>query len=303
MKTRCFFTSILLVSCIFVESFAQNDDLYFIPTVKKQDTEKDKSKQTQEQESTSSYSNNEEWDVDAYNRRYATSPYINNDTVYIDDEQDIESSDWDESESLLDDNYTYSRRLLFFHAPTIGVLVSSPYYWDLCYTSYYDTFYYWNDPFYIVGWHPYPWFTFHWHTPWYDPWWHRPPIWNRPPLWGHRPPRPHNPIHGHHIVNTRRGPVGGVIWNSGRRSAVNRPASSYQIRPDRKSRRNSNNITRPNNNNDNKIRTTRPSSLNRNRTDWISRPNSNNRRTPTFRPSRNTNHNIGRPQRGGGRRR
>lgn len=149
-------------------------------------------------------------DVDEYNRRGQYAP-TDADTTW--------SENADPDEALYDD-YSCTARIIRFHSPTVGVLVSSPYYWDF----YYDLVWYdpWLYPSY--GWRAwwswgYPWY---WsaYSPWWD-WgwgwgWHRP----YPPLWhGGWNPRP---IAGNKVGQYRPGPTGGgVRYGTGyRRSNV-----------------------------------------------------------------------------------
>lgn len=77
-------------------------------------------------------------DEDEYNRRYNYSDYqgtleqaidtLSSDVQYVDDDK---NSDYDINDDESD--YRYSRRILRFHSPHVGVIVSSPYYWDLVY--------------------------------------------------------------------------------------------------------------------------------------------------------------------------
>ena len=137
-------------------------------------------------------------DEDEYNRRYNYSDYqgtleqaidtLSSDVQYVDDDK---NSDYDINDDESD--YRYSRRILRFHSPHVGVIVSSPYYWDLVYDyGAYDFLYadyYYYDPFfwgpgwgYAWGWRP--WHS--WYSPiWgyhyaYDPWFY----WGYGPMWG-----------------------------------------------------------------------------------------------------------------------
>ena len=109
-------------------------------------------------------------DEDEYNRRYNYSDYqgtieqaidtLSSDVEYVDDGK---KSDYDINDDESD--YRYSRRILRFHSPHVGVIVSSPLYWDLVYDyGAYDFLYadyYYYDPFfwgpgwgYAWGWRP-----------------------------------------------------------------------------------------------------------------------------------------------------
>ena len=137
-------------------------------------------------------------DEDEYNRRYQYSDYsgtldqtidtLRSDVEYVDDGS---KSDYDINDE--ENDYRYSRRILRFHSPHVGVIVSSPLYWDLVYSyGAYDFLYadyYYYDPFfwgpgwgYAWGWRP--WHS--WYSPiWgyhyaYDPWYY----WGYGPMWG-----------------------------------------------------------------------------------------------------------------------
>lgn len=205
---------------------AQEDDMYFIPKKKTVQHEKVEEpspvyfvpKEQRQPERTVVR------DVDEYNRRYGYSAYgaVKNDTLYLDpdsydgsetEEAVEEDGNWVNGFSGTDEDYTYAKRLLRFRSPSLGIPVSSPLYWDLCYgpdaiywnvyddgayayvfPSYWNYHYYWGRPYFSwtygygswswgFGW---GWPHYHgWHSPFYDPWyggWH-----HHHPHWGWRP--------------------------------------------------------------------------------------------------------------------
>lgn len=186
-----------------------DDDMYFGSSSKKSKTEsvKDNHRKTTSDESivssTSNMSDIEVYnstarDEDEYNRRYNYTDYqgtANQDSdmasnvEYIDDDK---KGDYDINDD--EDDYRYSRRILRFHSPNVGVIVSSPYYWDLVYVygAYdflYSDYYYYDPFFWGPGW-GYSWGWRPWHS-WYSPiWgyhyhyshWHH---WGYGPMWGH----------------------------------------------------------------------------------------------------------------------
>ena len=108
---------LLLMMLVPIGTFAQVDDMYFIPKKKGKSTVvvSDDSGSSQER----FYTGGQTMDVDAYNRRYNESDY----------ETDYES-DVTEYDDYSDDDtdYIYSSRIVRFHSPR-KVLLSSPWYW------------------------------------------------------------------------------------------------------------------------------------------------------------------------------
>lgn len=164
---------ITLLLLIPVLSKAQDDDLYFIPE-KPVTRTVDKAKTNSENHEIIDYHSSSR-NEDEYNRMYSFSGDDQNagsaDTVNV-EEDNFEDKD----------DYEYSRRILRFRSPRIGMIVSSPLYWDMVYTygAYdyiYDTYY---DPFYWgYGW-GYAWSWGPWHS-WYGPIWG----WSPPHHWYH----------------------------------------------------------------------------------------------------------------------
>ena len=124
---------------------AQDDDLYFVP-------EKPAAKVVKET-SASKYSvdDNKKDDIVDYHSSSRNEDEYNRMYNFGGDSQNAGSYDEkDEQEYAPEDDYAYSRRILRFRSPRVGLIVSSPFYWDLVYTygAYdyiYDSFY---DPFY-----------------------------------------------------------------------------------------------------------------------------------------------------------
>ena len=199
----------LLATAMAIASFsgyAQVDDMYFVPQ-KEEPKKASTVVVTYEAQHDGSEAGNDVWtageepvyatgevrDVDEYNRR----------GVWADDSLAVEDST--EMAGLPDsgDDYECSKRILRFCTPTIGVAVSSPLYWDLCYgpnAIYWDVYddgvyayafpsswstFYWG---YSWGWPYYSYWGWGgpWYAGWYDPWYWR-PYWHYP-HWGHPGP-------------------------------------------------------------------------------------------------------------------
>lgn len=171
---------------------AQDDDLYFVP-------EKPVAKVIKETSANKySVNNNNKSEIVDYHSSSRNEDEYNRMYDFGGDSQNAGSYDEnDESEYAPEDDYTYSRRILRFRSPRVGLVVSSPFYWDLVYTygAYdyvYDSFY---DPFYWgYGWR-YGWSWGPWNS-WYGPIWgwsspHHWYHWGCGPLWG-------GGFHGHH---------------------------------------------------------------------------------------------------------
>lgn len=132
------FAILILATCFASWSFAQDDDVYFVPTKARKAAEAKKLQERQQRRLQSDYEyiqdqgygadafrDNDNWasgrvgqrNVDEYNRRQATP-----DTSYVPD-------------AGYDEEGVYTSRLIRFHSPRVGVVVSSPYYglWVDCY--------------------------------------------------------------------------------------------------------------------------------------------------------------------------
>ena len=214
MKRKLFLTFLLAVGLSGVRA---QDDVYFVPSeTAKEAAEAPAFESTYENVFAEGEDNwaegrgNNGWDVDEYNRRGAWRDSLAADTAAYADEAGEEAA-----------GYSCTGRLVRFHAPTVGVLVSSPYYYayydDLCWYDpwYYDAYFGWG--WYGWGWRPYYWSA--WWGGWYDPWWGWGPGWG--PAWGHH----HH--HWAHIPGAIGGPRGGFVRYAGRGSATERPSNRY----------------------------------------------------------------------------
>ena len=218
----------ILFCSVSLMAYAQSD-VYYIPSKKvKSVTVKNNNSNTQsteyynndyplaESDVTSSKYYQDNRDVDEYNRRGKGSPYSEEGSEQVDSRNESSS---DES-----DNYNYSKRIIRFYSPT-GVIVSSPFYWDVCYSDVWDAYYdgwayllpsysFWSyayDPWHYNRW----WYRSCWDFTWgwYDPWWGSSYWgWHRPLYWGWDRPCYGGWSHGgyHHHFNPG--------WNPGHRN-------------------------------------------------------------------------------------
>ena len=217
---------LLCCSAVVLTASAQDDDLYFVPSKKssKNTTSPERyetpSRHNEVQEGEQTYDNwadgrgNGNWDVDAYNRR---TPHTESaDTTEVDSVADIEG--------IASGDYT--ARLVRFHSPHAGVIVSSPYYSDIVdvwvdpwyYSSWYSPWG-WYDPWYYSwhsaywhhcwgwGWSYYP-YSWSWGWGWCDPWYHHHHHWH--PTWGG--------VHNNYFAGNI-GPRGGFVGRYGRGGA------------------------------------------------------------------------------------
>lgn len=164
----------LCMTMMVMSVWAQYDDMYFTPKKKaKKETVKEQTigESYSEDHAEVVYSDNQR-NVDEYNRRY-TSDVEAYDSTEVDNEVPAEE-------------YEYSKRILRFSTPSVGIPVSSPLYWDLCYgpaSIYWDVYddgvyayvspSTWNNWYYGWGWssfYPYWGWRDPWHYGWYDPW-------------------------------------------------------------------------------------------------------------------------------------
>ena len=224
MKAKILFMT--LMAGMPLAGFAQVDDMYFVPqkeepkktstvVVTYEDTHHPTAADEHVPETVEEahYATGEVRDVDEYNRRgrWTGEDGLPDDSLAYADSTEVEA----EGEGS-GDEYACSKRILRFCAPTVGVAVSSPLYWDLCYgpnSIYWDvyddgiyayafpsswsTFYWgpyfswswgWGWPYYHWGWGG------PWYAGWYDPWYWR-PHGHYPPHWGHPGPvRPGRPV-------------------------------------------------------------------------------------------------------------
>ncbi|MBQ2786582.1 MAG: hypothetical protein IJF00_01325 [Bacteroidaceae bacterium] len=203
---------------------AQVDDMYFVPKKKNTQTTQSETKQienarmltTQERYSNDSMVNGR--DEDEYNRRYGKS--VDRDEYSYEQESEYSEDEYEED----DIDYRYSSRILRFHSPR-RVMLSSPWYWDIVYTSGVDNWIicddgiYWDlyPTWYYSSWYYPSWsswgFSFHWNSGWwphhychhpYYPYYHHHHHYN--PHWG-----------GHHGGHTI---IGGPSFRDNRRPYV-----------------------------------------------------------------------------------
>lgn len=185
-----------------VGTAAQVDDMYFVPkkSEKNKIEEKSNTRMLTTQERISDDSRNI-FDEDEYNRRGYLSSQNNEEAeeyVYDDDEA------FNSPAGTVEEDFSYSSRILRFHSPR-AVMVSSPWYWDIVYTSGVDSWLVCDDGIY---WDVYP--TYNYYSSWYYPSWswsfsfghwgyYNHYCWNHwyAPVWyGHY--FPHNHWHGAH---------------------------------------------------------------------------------------------------------
>ena len=223
--------SLMLLAAVgFMPATAQDDDVYFVPSKSSKTSQKDRSNFSSQAEripveASNTYDNLYEMsdrDIDAYNRRYAVTDSIDAADDYAEDNEEG----------------TYTRRLVRFHSPTVGVYVSSPYYdvvadyywYDPWFTPwYYSPFY---GPSYAWTWSPwaYDWYWgWGWHTWWYDPWhYHHHHHWYDT-AW--RPSFNGRPGNGRYIDTYRRvtadRPSRNYNYASGTTTSRTRPSRSY----------------------------------------------------------------------------
>lgn len=222
------------------------DDVYYIPSKDTRQVTDKKGLVVAPAKTTTNETTNysDTRDVDEYNRRGST---IGDTAVYYEEDTTrLFESSFDDANS--DVAFPYTKRVMRFHAPHVGFIVSSPYYWDVCYADIWDVYYdgwaaytpsyvYWSytyDPWYYNRWHFRTCWDFTWG--WYDPWyfraywgWGRPIYWgwSRPifhprhigrPMWAHRGfSRGYAPGFGH---NGGRGVFSGRGFDAPRAGAI-----------------------------------------------------------------------------------
>ena len=232
---------LLLAVCLgSLGTYAQDDDVYFVPSSKDKTETNDtytapgrssyspitgSDDQTFQQSNWAAGRGNGQWDVDAYNRRGRN--YKGNTVADTLDAQQSYNQGYDDGY----EDGSCTARIVRFWSPRAGVYVSSPYYMDyygLC--DFYDPFYYGYGSAWSIGWSGwygwgswYGWRPYYgswygwggWHSPWYDPWydpWYGGYGWWGGPHhdWAWRPALP---------SNAQRGPVGGWVSRGGSRGA------------------------------------------------------------------------------------
>ena len=177
------------------------DDVYYIPSKEVRVVKSDDGKVVNIEAGVSNKALNymETRNVDDYNRHRSTSV-------------DTAGSSVKEVESTFDDfkdevSYPYTKIVMRFHSPHPGVIISSPYYWDICYGDVWDVYYdnwAWSSPSFTWWSCAYdPWYYDHWAYRtcwdytwgWHDPWWSYSYWgWGRPIYWGWSRPA-FNPHH------------------------------------------------------------------------------------------------------------
>ncbi len=237
---------IILALYICCQGFAQDDDLYFVPSKsrKAETSAQSFNKKTVKTIEGSSLEyddwaegrNNRNWDVDTYNRRGGKGE-VSADSVAVEETEEVPVG-------------IYTTRIVRFHSPRIGVYVSSPYYVD-CFdywgASWYASpwYYDWYTPGWYGRWCGYPWYGhwafgwgwphyWHsWHHPWYDyAWgshWHSSSSWYK-----HGSGRYLDP--GHKVSYSR--PTRNYAYNNRRSGYV--PSRNYGTLPSRNYGNNSN---------------------------------------------------------------
>ena len=157
-------TSVLLLGLTFLlpATVGAQDDVYYIPSkdIRKVTTTDGTIVPTQDDYDKAKYYE-ESRDVDDYNRR--GSVIADTTEYYTEDEatKTVESKFDDESNSEV--AYPYTKLVMRFHSPHPGFIVSSPYYWDNCYSDVWDVYY--------DGWAAYvPSYTYWSYA--YDPWYY-----------------------------------------------------------------------------------------------------------------------------------
>ena len=107
-------------------------------------------------------------DEDEYNRR--STPTYSTEQEYTEEESYEYSDEQTYDETAIDGDYTYSSRIVRFHSPRRAVLLSSPLYWDVVYSSGLDNWTIYDDGIYWDVYPDYSYTTFY-SSPWYYPSW------------------------------------------------------------------------------------------------------------------------------------
>lgn len=152
-----------------VGATAQVDDMYFVPNKSEKKNKSVRNSEKPQMVTTQEYLlGDETWngiDEDEYNRRghltSVTSEDVENEeTIYEEVEDTLYLS-----EETVDEDFSYSSRILRFHSPRV-VMLSSPWYWDIVYTSGVDSWLICDDGIY---WDVYP--AYSYYSSWYYPAW------------------------------------------------------------------------------------------------------------------------------------
>ena len=211
------------------------DDVYFIPSkdvrevkpVDSQTTWYDNGTVVENSATTTkALGYQESRDVDEYNRR----------TTAVDTSSNVKEveSTFDDSEDGV--SYPCTKMVMRFYSPHPGVIVSSPYYWTICYDDVWDAYYdswalsipsytWWScayDPWYYSSWRYRTCWDFTWG--WHDPWWSYSYWgWGRPAYWAWSRPT-FNPHHMGRPMGAHRefGHGGFAFHDGGRRGFIPR---------------------------------------------------------------------------------
>ncbi len=189
---------------------AQVDDMYFVPKKKKAkevETKDNEFVTTQERIQAAQLPQRDE---DEYNRRPSAA-----DSEYYDDEYSEEEEYQEAAADEETADYYYSSRIVRFHSPR-RVIVSSPWYWDVVYTSDIDNWVLYDDGIY---WELYPIYTPWYHASWSWSWGWPYYSWGHYDCWGHW----HTPhhwwyggYHGHYHPHFGGHFAGGGHYRDGR---------------------------------------------------------------------------------------
>ncbi len=196
---RLLLTTMIVALPVFM--MAQDDDMYFVPSQKPTQTTDVRYDNSQLRTSATGISspgvavyNTRSRDDDEYNRRYSAYGGTFQASGQGDSlTAEVETVD-DSGASYNDEDYYYSRRILRFRSPRVGIAISSPWYWDLVYSyGAYDYLYddiYFYDPFFwnygwSYGWSWGPWNSWYggiwgWHRPYHWCYWGWGPGWHHP---------------------------------------------------------------------------------------------------------------------------
>ena len=187
-----------LLICSFPFMASAQSDVYYIPTKKVKTITRTNSNGEEvysynakavEKESTTAKYYNENRDVDEYNRRGGSSSDVTN--------QGSATEETNVEETPDNEDFKCTKHIIRFYSPRRGIMISSPYYWDICYDDVWDVYYdgwayglpsyaYWRyayDPWYYNHW----WYRSCWDFTWgwYDPWWGSYYWgWHHPLYWG-----------------------------------------------------------------------------------------------------------------------
>ena len=176
---------ILMMAVLPLGAMAQVDDLYFVPKKKqakkevKATTSSNAVKVAPATVSTPQNGTNvvrigqksnivNGIDEDEYNRR--STPTYSTEQEYTEEDSYEYSDEQTYDETAIDGDYTYSSRIVRFHSPRRAVLLSSPLYWDVVYSSGLDNWTIYDDGIYWDVYPDYSYTTFY-SSPWYYPSW------------------------------------------------------------------------------------------------------------------------------------